>query len=145
LKARPADPVASALKADAQRNAAYAAKVAQGQAALKAMRPADALKAFDEALKLKPNDPTALGGKALAEQRMKAPAPAPVPAAPQEYARFMASGAALEGQKKWAEAAAAYSAALGKMPGDARAAAALRGAAYQQHMAAGRAAQAQKK
>jgi hypothetical protein len=133
-----------------KQQAAFNGYMAQGQAALQAKRYADAVKAFTEALKVKPNDPTALRGKAQAEQAMKAPAtppkpPAPMPTAQQEYARLMAAGAALEKQKKWAEAVAAYTAALGKMPGDAKATAALRGAAYQQHMAAGQAAHAQKK
>jgi hypothetical protein len=190
-----------------KRQAVYNGYMALGQSAMKAKKYAAALKAFTEALKVKPNDPAALQGQKEAQQGLKTPAVPPRPpvapkmtqrdadylkamtaaqtllkannypgavaaldlalkakpgdpvatalradaqkkaaaAAQQEYARWMAAGAALEKQKKWADAVAAYTAALGKMPGDARATAALRGAAYQLHMTNGQAAHAMKK
>jgi tetratricopeptide (TPR) repeat protein len=49
----------------------------------------------------------------------------------------MQTGAALQGQKKFAEAAGAYHQALHWQPGDAKATAAVRAAEYLQHMTEG--------
>jgi tetratricopeptide (TPR) repeat protein len=70
-----------------------------------------------------------------------APARPPAPPAPNpqaEYGKQMQTGAALEKQQKFADAARAYQEALRWQPGDARAAAALRSAQFAQRMADGK-------
>ena len=54
-----------------------------------------------------------------------------------EFDKEMAAGAALEKQKQWPEALAAYGRALKLVPGDARAVATQRNAEFQVHMGEG--------
>jgi tetratricopeptide (TPR) repeat protein len=126
LKQKPGDQAAINGKKAAQdaltpkpdpKQAAYDNWMKQGQVALTAKKWADALKAFDEALKIRPGDPAASKGKKTAADAAKPPPPPPVnPQA--EYTKAMQQGAALEKQKKYAEAATAYRTALKWVPGD---------------------------
>jgi tetratricopeptide (TPR) repeat protein len=61
----------------------------------------------------------------------------PPPNPQEEYARAMQAGAALDRQKKYADAVQAYRAALRWVANDPRAAAGLRNAEYQLHMTEG--------
>jgi hypothetical protein len=147
LRLKPDDKAAQTLLKEAQTAKAgeaaqvlprqqYAQQMAQGQAAMTAKRYADAVNHFSEALKLIPNDPAATQARADALKALNAPKPpvVPMPMAG-DYAKHMTSGAALEKQKKWAEAIQAYQAALKIMPSDARAAAGLKTAQVGFHLA----------
>jgi tetratricopeptide (TPR) repeat protein len=136
---------------EARLNAEFGRLMAQGQAALTAKRYAEAVAAYQGAVKLKPADAATAKALREAQQALEAsrkPAPPPPPPPPPpvppavEHARQMQAGAAFEKQGKYAEAAAAYQAALMQVPGEARATAALRNALFQLHMANGRSAHA---
>jgi len=77
--------------------------VGQAQAALTAKRYDDAIKDYNDALKLMPGDATAARGLKDAMQARDA-ATAPPPDNTAECKKFMDSGAALEMQKKFGEA-----------------------------------------
>ncbi len=132
-------------KADEEkRRAEYTRLMNQGQAALAAKRYAEAVKDYGDALRVMPNDPTATKGLKDAQAALdasKAPPPRP-PAPPAEYTRQMDAAAALEKQQKYAEAVAAYKAALRAVPNDAKA---TRGIDFAQHMADGQKALAGRK
>jgi tetratricopeptide (TPR) repeat protein len=172
----PNDPTAAALLQEAikQRNAAQAAArsqqedqrrladfnrfLGQGQAALAGKRYEEAVKAFSEAVKLQPQNAPAAAALRQARQALDAsraappprvvpppplqPKPNPVPR-PQpvnvqgEYVKQMQLAAALEKQRKYAEAAQAYQKALQQLPHDPKATAALRLAEFNFHMNAG--------
>jgi tetratricopeptide (TPR) repeat protein len=94
-----------------QREAAYANWMKQGDAALAAKKYADAAKAYDEALKIKPGDDAAIKGKRAATMPPKqTSAPSANPKA--EYDKAMLQGATLEKQGKYAGAVTAYQTAL---------------------------------
>src|SRR5262249_35612812 len=92
------DPTAKAGLADAQkhladeqtrmREAAYQAAMKAGKAAFDLKKYADAVKAYDDALKVKPGDADAIKGKRAATE---AQAPAPKPDAKTEFAKAMAA------------------------------------------------------
>jgi tetratricopeptide (TPR) repeat protein len=150
----------AAQKLEAQRRQQdFTRLVTAGQTAVAQKRYDVAVKAYTDALKIMPGDAGATRAlqDATAAQRaagtpppvktISPPPPPVVPASqpPVEYLRQMQAGAALEKQKKLAEAMTAYQAALKALPGDARATAALRGAEValhldqgQKHLQAGR-------
>jgi tetratricopeptide (TPR) repeat protein len=123
LKIKPGEPAAikgkkaaaDALKkeSDAKTEAAYQALMKQAQAAMKAKKYADAVKAYDGALKIRPGDAAAIKGKKDAAAGLK-----PQVNAQAEYTKAMQRGAALEKQKKYADAVAAYRDALRWVAGD---------------------------
>jgi tetratricopeptide (TPR) repeat protein len=139
--------VKAALDAEAKRKQEEAKRrddfnrlMAAGQAAMAAKRYAEAAKDYADALKLQPGDPTAtraLADANKAADAAKAPPPPPPPDPKAEYARQMGAGAALEKQGKYADAMAAYRAALKYVPGDAKATAGLKSAEYGLHLAEG--------
>jgi tetratricopeptide (TPR) repeat protein len=75
LRLLPGDKAATAERAEAMkgRDALYDAWVKKGQEAMKAKKYADAAKAYDEALKLKPGDAAAVKGKKEADAAAKKP------------------------------------------------------------------------
>jgi len=125
-------------KADEEkRHADYTRLMNQGQTALAAKRYADAVKAYDDALHVVPNDGAATKGLKDAQTALdasKLPSP--------EYTRQMDAAAGLEKQQKYADAAAAYKAVLRAVPNDAKA---IKGADFAQHVADGQAALAARK
>jgi tetratricopeptide (TPR) repeat protein len=146
---------------EARRASEFSRLLSQGQAAQRARRYGEAVQAYEQALKVRPGDPTATRGLQEARQALTAPrvppkpptpppaprAPTPAPKSPPpppaaEYERQMQAGAALDKQGKHAEAVAAYQAALRARPGDARAAGAVRNAQLLQHLTSARAAHA---
>jgi tetratricopeptide (TPR) repeat protein len=84
---------------------------------------------------LQPGDAGAAKALHEAQQALDASRTPPNPQA--EYAKAMQAGAALDKQKKYADAVQAYRSALRWVPGDARAAAALKNAEYETYMAEG--------
>jgi len=125
-----------AAQAQAAKKQQYNQQMTQGQAAMTAKRYAEAVNHFSDALKLIPGDPAATQARADAVKALNAPKPPPIPnPMAGDYGKHMANGAALEKQKKWAEAMQAYQAALKIMPGDARAAAGLKSAQIGSHLA----------
>ena len=128
LKLFPGAPEALALVKDAQtgkagvdavaamRKAEYNRQMALAQQAMTAKRYPDAERAYTEALRQVPNDPAATKGLADAKTADKPPLPM-VP----DYAKSMQSAQALDGQKMWVAAAAAYRDALKAKPGDPKA------------------------
>lgn len=119
----PGDKAATAGKADAtkriamNREAAYQAHFKNGQSLLTAKKFAEAFKAFDEALKLKPGDPAAIAGKKQAEGGLKPTPPPPNPQA--AFTASMTQARALEKAAKYTEAIPAYEAALKLVASDA--------------------------
>jgi cytochrome c-type biogenesis protein CcmH/NrfG len=99
-----------------KRDAAYAAWMKQGQTAMAAKKYADAVKAFDEALKIKPGDADAIKGKRAALDAQKVNPP-PVNAKA-EYDKCMQQGATLEKQRKYADAVKAFENALKQVVSD---------------------------
>jgi tetratricopeptide (TPR) repeat protein len=76
LRLMPGDKTATAERAEAvklQTQAAYDGWMKKGQEAMKAKKYADAVKAYDEALKLRPGDPQAVKGKKEAAAAAKKP------------------------------------------------------------------------
>jgi tetratricopeptide (TPR) repeat protein len=115
LKHMPGDPLATKERAEAvqlRTEAAYTIWMQRGQEHLKNKQNADAIKAFDEALKLKPGDAAAMKGK-------KDATPPPPPKGDEEGYK-LAMGAARDAMKKknYAGAINAYSEALRLKPGD---------------------------
>jgi tetratricopeptide (TPR) repeat protein len=151
LRLMPGDPTATkglkdantaldAARADAdskKRQADYQREMQTGRTALQAMKYDDAIKAFTEALKIMPNDKDATALLKDAEKQKADAAKPPPPSNPELYKKQMDSGAALEKQKKFAEALAAYREALKLMPGDAKATAAAKWADFEVHMTEG--------
>jgi tetratricopeptide (TPR) repeat protein len=117
---------------DQKRQADYARLMTQGQTAMAAKRYDEAVKAYNDALKLMPGDAAAtraLGEATRAHEASKTPPkPAPPPAA---YTRSMQNGAAFDKQQKWADAVKWYKEALKAVPGDAKGTAAE---SFSQHM-----------
>lgn len=119
VKLKPADATAVAALKEAQRllkveqdkgkDTAYQAAMKQGKAAMDAKKFDDAVKAYDEALKVKPGDAAAIAGKKAATDAVKPPVKADPKA---EFTKAMQQGATLQGQKKFADAASAYQLAL---------------------------------
>jgi tetratricopeptide (TPR) repeat protein len=130
--------------------------MAQGQTAMAGKRFAEAVKAYGEALKVQPGHVGATTALREAQQALVAfrtPSPRPTPSPPPvpkpvvvniqaEFSRQMQAGAAFDNQQKFAEAVGAYKMALQLVPGDARAAAALKVAQFSLHMAEGQKARA---
>jgi tetratricopeptide (TPR) repeat protein len=130
-------------KAEAKRNADYAQRMAQGDAAMKARRFGDAIAAYQAALTIKPGDAAATQALRAAQDAAKPkklpPPPPPPPNPAVEHARQMQAGAAFEKQRKYAEAVAAYQAALKQIPNEPKATAALRNAQFLLHWTTGQA------
>jgi tetratricopeptide (TPR) repeat protein len=138
------DDMKAVADAEARRKADYTRLMNQGQTAMAGKHYADAVKAYGDALRVVPNDPTAT--KALKDAQAaldasKAP-PAPPPGPPAEYTRQMDAAAALEKQQKYADAVTAYRAALRAAPNDPKA---TKGAEFAQNMADGQKALAARK
>jgi tetratricopeptide (TPR) repeat protein len=111
-----ADGLASAQKLaqmeeSSKRDAAYSTWLKQGDAALAARRYADAAKAYDEALKVKPGDAIAIKGKRAALDAQAKSAPPPVNPKT-EYDKFIQQGSTMEKQGKYSGAMTAYQQAL---------------------------------
>src|SRR5207302_1337626 len=106
---------------------AYEDAMKQARAAMIAKKYADAVRAYDDALKARPGDADAISGKkaALAAQKPPVP-PKPVVNAQAEYTKAMQQAQALEKQKKYADAVTAYRGALKWVPGDPNTNAALK-------------------
>ncbi len=133
--------------AEQQRQAEFNRLLAQGQAASAAKRHADAVKAYQAALKIRPGDPGATQALQQATAALNAasrpappppPPPQPSPQARAAYAGQMQAGAALDKQQKFADAAKAYQEALKFIPGDAAATYAVRMAQGRVHQGARR-------
>jgi tetratricopeptide (TPR) repeat protein len=112
----------------------------------------EAAKAYDSALQNKPGDGAAIAGKRAALDALKPPPPKPAPkpappaakppapkpaANPQsDYPKSIQQASALEKQRKYGEAVAAYRKALGQAQGDsAREAQSWLGVARNEHLA----------
>jgi colicin import membrane protein len=127
-----------------KRRAEFNRLMASGRQALAARRYEEAVKAFGDALKLQPGDPTATRSLREAQQALDASRPPPKPskpskppqppAPPAEYTRQMNTAQGLERQQKYAEAVRAYREALRLVPGDAQAS---KGGEFAQRMADG--------
>jgi tetratricopeptide (TPR) repeat protein len=130
---------------EAKRRDDFNRLMAQGQAAMAAKRFPEAAKLYTEALKLQPGDPGATRALTDANKAAEAAKTPPPPDPKAEYARQMGVGTALEKQGKHAEAMAAYREALKHVPGDAKAAAALKNAEYALHLTEGQKALAAKR
>jgi tetratricopeptide (TPR) repeat protein len=116
LKLMPNDTGATNLLQQAQlgqtRLTSYQSAIQAGNNALKAKEYANAAKAFNEALKLFPNDATARAGLASAK---KGPGPEPVKF---DYNQSMQRGFTAENNLKYADALKAYQEALKAKPND---------------------------
>jgi tetratricopeptide (TPR) repeat protein len=158
VKLFPADPTALKGQRDAQqaldtaageqkRFTDYQRFIKEAQAAMQAKRYVDAQRAYGEALKLFPADPTAQRGMQDAQRaaadasKTKAPpASPPPPPQPDPQARFqkeMDNAAALEKQQKFADAMKAYQEALKIRPGDAKASQGVKLAEFNWRLAEG--------
>jgi tetratricopeptide (TPR) repeat protein len=134
------DREAKARAEEQQRQTAFNTLLAQGQAAQTAKRYADAVRAYAEALKIRPGEPTAtrLLREAQAQEAASRPPPPPSPQARAEYDKQMQAGAVLEKQQKLADAVKAYEQALRAIPKDAKATEGYRRVKYALHMGEGR-------
>jgi Flp pilus assembly protein TadD len=101
-----------------KREAAYRALMNIAQAAMKAKRYADALKDFDEALKLKPDDPAIRLCRKVAAEAIQEARDNPRLGA---YQDWMKKARAALAAKKYAEALKGFTEALKIKPGDAEA------------------------
>jgi tetratricopeptide (TPR) repeat protein len=116
--------VAAKRKADeAKRTAEFNRLVAQGRTAFKGKRYADAVKAFGEALKVKPGDATALKEQREAQKALELAKKAPVDPRKEkqrleDYKLAMDAGRAAAKKKNYQGALNAYNEALRLMPGD---------------------------
>ena len=132
---------------EAKKVEAFTSHINQGKVAMAAKRYDEAVKDYADALKLFPGDAAATKAQKEAQQALdaaKTPVPPPLPPppplsvnSPAEYKKQMDSGAALEKQKKFTEALAAYREALKHMAGDAKATAAVKWAEFEVHMTDG--------
>jgi tetratricopeptide (TPR) repeat protein len=120
-----------------QRGQRVRALLADGRQATAAGQYDKAIGLLREASSLAPADVEVRTALSRAEQARDAARKPPPPNPAAEYGKAMQAGAALEKQKKYADAAQAYRTALRWQPKDARAANAFRTAEYQQHMAEG--------
>jgi tetratricopeptide (TPR) repeat protein len=112
-----------------KRQAEYDRLMKQGQAAVAAKRYEEAVRSYNDALKLVPNDPAAT--KAVAEANKALDASKKPAAPPAAYTKAMQNAAAWEKQQKWSEAAAWYKEALRLVPKDGKA---TTGQDFAQHM-----------
>jgi colicin import membrane protein len=150
------DHARAAADADAravqQRRTDYGVAMDAGRKAMRDRNYQGAVNAFAEALRLFPGDRDATASLKDAQQALDAakkpaplpppppatkPAPPPPPNPEVEYGKAMQAGATFDKQRKYADAVAAYQAALRWKPRDAKATAALRPAEYLQHMTDG--------
>jgi tetratricopeptide (TPR) repeat protein len=108
---------------NAKSKAAYDLAIKQGNDALAGKKFAEAMKSFQYALEIVPNDPTALKLLQAVNQQSKVAKgpPPPTPAQTAEYNRQISLGLGYDKQKKWEDAMKAYDAALKQIPKDARA------------------------
>jgi tetratricopeptide (TPR) repeat protein len=148
LKVLPGDTVAQAAQARAQRasqdtavaQTAYARYLSQGQLAMQANRWADAIIAFQEALRLVPNDVTAAG--LLRDARTAALQQTTVQAT---FPRLLQAGQTALSQGQFADAIRSLTSAQQLAPTNAQLIQALQQARYGQAMADGRKALQQKR
>jgi hypothetical protein len=121
------DAVAEAKKQEeARRRQQYAQLMNQGQSAVNAKRYAEAIQAFNQALKLMPGDAAAAKALREAERLQEADRKPPSPDKNQlAYEQAMKEAAAFERQKNFDRAAQAYREALKFRPNDPRALAGL--------------------
>jgi tetratricopeptide (TPR) repeat protein len=143
----PGDAAAAKAEADAERlladlqagQAAYLRYMTQGGIALQAKRFADAVLSYTEALRLIPNDPTALQGLRDAQQGLKDAKAAADQLAQNraEYDKQMKLAANAMTIRQWPDAIRAYTAALQAIPDDPQATAGLHKAKYSKAMADG--------
>jgi len=126
------------------KQAPFEQHLANGQAALKDKKFAEAVKEFENALKAQPDDPAA----AAALKQAQAALAVAVETAKADYDKHMKDGQAALKDKKYADAVKGFEDALKAIPDDAAAAAALKQAQkgdYDQHMRDGQAALKAKK
>jgi tetratricopeptide (TPR) repeat protein len=119
LKQFPKDALALKLRdeADAKHRAAlYTAWMKQADGLLAQKKFAEAVTAYDNALKARPGDAAAIAGKKKAEAGLKPPPPDKGGLA--EYRKQMASAQASEKGKKWPDAARSYQAAIDAISSD---------------------------
>ena len=135
-KARDAE-TAAKKQEEEKRRAEFERLLKQGRTALSAKRYEEAVKAFDDAMKLQPTDTEAAKLLREAKQALEASKKKPDPPRPAAYTKQMEAGAAAEKQERWADALKAYREALKVVPGDAKATEAARNAEFKQHMAEG--------
>jgi tetratricopeptide (TPR) repeat protein len=100
---------------EVQKKDQFTALVNQGKSFLGAKKYTEAVAPLEAALKLFPTDRDA---QALLKQAKDGPPTTPMPNPMAEFQKHMTNGAALEGQKKYTEAATAYSEALKLKPMD---------------------------
>jgi hypothetical protein len=133
-----ADDAAGKAKLDEQkRQAEFKQLMADGQKDLAAKRFDEAVKTFRDALKVIPNEPTAMRALAEAQKALEA-SKIPPKANPQaEAAKLLQSAAAFEQQQNWDAAAKTYREVLKLAPNDPKATAGLRNAQFQDHLAEG--------
>lgn len=120
LKAMPDQKAALDLRAAAtvqMRETAYAVHLKNGAAFLAAKKYAEAFKEYDEALKIKPGDATAINGKKMAAAALKPPEP-PKPIDPlAEFKRQFDQALGLEKSGQYGQALGRYQAALKAVAG----------------------------
>ncbi|MFT3882496.1 MAG: tetratricopeptide repeat protein [Gemmatales bacterium] len=122
----------------------YDAAILAGREAVTAKKYDDAIKAFEKALQLVPDDKDATAQLAQAKKLKADAATPPVkqPPVPQKTppAQLLSQAAALQKQSKWEEALALYRQVLAQSPNDQTAKAGARTCEFQVHFDAGRAA-----
>jgi tetratricopeptide (TPR) repeat protein len=146
-RALPGDPLAAKAQGEAEQalanvqagQGAYLRYMTQGAVALQAKRYADALVAYTEALRLVPNDPTAVQGLQEARQALQdVKATADLAAQNRaQYDKQMRLAANAMTAHLWLDAIRAYTAALQAVPDDPTATAGLHKAKYSKAMADG--------
>ncbi|HEX3152616.1 MAG TPA: tetratricopeptide repeat protein [Gemmataceae bacterium] len=136
LANKPGDPTATRILADAQKGLAanttpavdndkYDSLMKAGRASYSARKFEEALKAFEDALKAKPGDPTATQSIAIVKKAIAAATPAADPKK-DAYDSAMKAGRAALASKDYAEAVQSFTAALKADPGDPTATALLK-------------------
>lgn len=155
---RPVDTSPAGKDDAAKKQAEFMSHMRAGAAAFAAKKYEEAVQHYTAAVQLNPRDPLANRAlndskKALEDSKKRPPGQPTQPSRPDprppvgpaqgqnpnqaEYARQMQLGQQMDRQRKWAEAIAAYQAALAAVPNDPRAKAALNMAEFNQFMQTG--------